>query len=349
MDLITHGVLGAAVAVGLARKHELKVAATVGCVAAMLPDADTLIQSAEDSLLRLEYHRQFTHSLIFMPLGGLIGAVVLWLLFRQQAPFSRIYLFALAAYVSAPLLDSCTSYGTQLLWPFSDERIAWRIVAIIDPLVTVALIAALAFALAKGSRRPVAAGLLLIVGYFSLGLMQRGMVEQQAYALAAQRGHEVSRLEVKPTMGNLLLWRSVYQSGEFYYVDAIRISMFSEVKVYSGGAIKAFDPAAEAALAGGGDSVLFRDIQRFSSYSNGFVVRHPEQPSVIGDIRYAMLPNSLLPLWGIETDVAPGQHAQYKDIRNVNAKKVDAFLEMLAGSYAVDVALEAGVRVHSDL
>lgn len=348
MDLITHGVLGAAAAMGLARKHELKAAAAVGCLAALLPDADTFIQSAEDSLLRLEYHRQFTHSLIFLPLGSLVGALLLWLMFRQKLSFLRIYLLALAAYASALLLDTCTSYGTQLFWPFSDERVAWRIVAIIDPLVTVTLIAAVGFAIARRSSMPAAVGLLLIGSYFSLGLMQRGLVEQEAYVLAGQRGHAIARLEVKPTIGNLLLWRSVYQSGNFYYVDAIRIGMFSKVKVYPGGAIKVYN-VSEKLPERARDSVLQRDIQRFAVYSNGFIVRHPEQPSVLGDIRYAMLPNSLLPLWGIETDVEPGRHARYRDIRHVNARKVDDFLEMLAGSYVVDVALQSGEHVRPDL
>ena len=35
-----------------------------------------------------------------------------------------------------PLLDAHTAYGTQLFWPFSDERFAWSIISIIDPLFT---------------------------------------------------------------------------------------------------------------------------------------------------------------------------------------------------------------------
>lgn len=348
MDLVTHGVLGATVALGLARKDEWGKAAAVGCLAAMLPDADTLIQSAEDSLLRLEFHRQFTHSLLFLPLGSLFASLIFWRLFRRELPFLRIYLFTIAAYASAVLLDSCTSYGTQLLWPFSTERIAWRIVAIVDPLVTMILLTAVVVALARQSRSPAAVGLLLVVGYFSFGLMQRGIAEQEAYALASQRGHEVIRLETKPTMGNLLLWRSVYQSGDYYYVDAIRVGAF-ENKIYSGGAVKAFDVGEEfPALAQ--DSVLYRDIQRFSAYSNGYVIRHPERPSLLGDVRYAMLPNSLAPLWGIETaGLDPAQHARYEDVRDVSAKKVEIFLDMVAGRHGVNVALDSGAATISDM
>jgi len=348
MDLITHGVLGAAVALGLARKHEIKHAAAIGCLAAILPDADTLIQSAEDSLLRLEYHRQFTHSLIFLPIGSLLAALLFRLLLKQELSFLRIYLFTLAAYASALFLDTCTSYGTQLLWPFSGERVAWRIVSIVDPLVTIMLIMAVALSLAKRSSRSAAIGIALVVAYFSVGLMQRGIAEQQVYALAKQRGHDVARLEVKPTMANLLLWRSVYQSGDYYYVDAIRLGPVART-VYPGGAVKVFDVAEEFPSLQEG-SVLFRDIRRFHEYSDGYVVRHPTRPSLLGDIRYAMLPNSLAPLWGIETgEAGPEQHARYEDVRDVNAKKVEIFLDMLAGSYAVDVALDSAGQLDSGL
>ena len=40
-------------------------------------------------------------------------------------------------YATHGLLDSCTSYGTQLFWPFSDVRVAWDTMSIVDPLFTV--------------------------------------------------------------------------------------------------------------------------------------------------------------------------------------------------------------------
>ena len=42
-----------------------------GCIGGLAPDLDVLISSSEDPLLFLEYHRQFTHSLIFIPFGSL--------------------------------------------------------------------------------------------------------------------------------------------------------------------------------------------------------------------------------------------------------------------------------------
>lgn len=331
MDPLTHGVLGAVASQGFARKHELGLAAIIGFAAAILPDADTFIQSTQDSLLQLEYHRQFTHALIFIPAGALVVSAVLRFFFRHRMSFARLYLYAILAYATAGLLDACTSYGTQLLWPFSTERIGWRIVAIIDPVVTLTLIVAVILAIVRRSRVPAIIGLALIICYLLFGLMQRNQAEQAAYALAGQRGHTVEKIEVKPTIGNLLLWRSVYLSGDSYYVDAIRAGLFSDIKIYPGGVVRAFDlsetfPGLEQ------DSVLYKDIQRFNTYSSGFLILHPDLPAVVGDVRYAMLPNGLRPLWGIETDSKqPDKHVEYRDIRVINEDMVSAFLGMLLG------------------
>ena len=51
----------------------------VGLAAGLLADADVLISSANDPLLNIEYHRHFSHSLFFIP----IGAAIAWMLGRK--------------------------------------------------------------------------------------------------------------------------------------------------------------------------------------------------------------------------------------------------------------------------
>ena len=77
MDLLTQGLVGAVVSESVAVRKKVAVAAMLGCLSGMAPDLDVLIQSSEDSLLFLEYHRQFTHSLVFIPFGALVCAAVL--------------------------------------------------------------------------------------------------------------------------------------------------------------------------------------------------------------------------------------------------------------------------------
>ena len=72
MDPCTQGLLGASLSCSLAKNDKLKAAATLGAIGGMAPDLDIFIRSVHDQLLFIEYHRHFTHSLIFIPFGALI-------------------------------------------------------------------------------------------------------------------------------------------------------------------------------------------------------------------------------------------------------------------------------------
>jgi inner membrane protein len=79
MDPISQGVLGASLPLSSqadGKSSHLKTVAWLGCIAGMAPDIDVFIQSPTDPILFLEYHRQFTHSLIFIPIGALICSLL---------------------------------------------------------------------------------------------------------------------------------------------------------------------------------------------------------------------------------------------------------------------------------
>ena len=81
MDLLTQGLLGAALAQAGSKQQETRIATGVGFFAGLLADADILIQSDQDPLLTVEFHRHFTHSIFFVPFGALIAALILWFFF----------------------------------------------------------------------------------------------------------------------------------------------------------------------------------------------------------------------------------------------------------------------------
>ena len=72
MDPITQGTVGAAFAQSTARKNNILRIALIGFLAGLAPDLDVLIQSSDDPIIFLEYHRQFSHSLFFIPFGSLL-------------------------------------------------------------------------------------------------------------------------------------------------------------------------------------------------------------------------------------------------------------------------------------
>ncbi|MEM8486566.1 MAG: metal-dependent hydrolase [Bacteroidota bacterium] len=329
MDLITQGLLGATVAQAGAKRDELQLASLVGFCAPLLADADTLLRSAEDPLLFLENHRHFTPALAFIPIGALVASLLLWPFLKKRLAFKRIYFYALLGYATAGILDACTSYGTHLLWPFSDVRTAWSIISIFDPLFSLGLLLALGIGLVKHKPGVAKIGLAFAGAYLLLGVMQQHRAASLARAEAAETGHTVERLIVKPTMGNLVLWRSVYQSEGMYYVDAVRVGLPNQSRVFKGDMVDVFDVSRDLPRLSA-QTTLYDDIQRFAVFSDGFLAWHPDQPNVLGDVRYAMLPTSTRPLWGITLNLdAPNEHVSFDTYRSLSAGERKAFLAML--------------------
>ena len=286
MDPLTQGVLGAALPQATAARGKLAASAGLfGFLAGMAADLDVLIRSGTDPLLFLEYHRQFTHSLVFIPVGGLVCALLLHAVLgkRRGLRFRQSWLYCTLGYATHALLDACTTYGTMLLWPFSDARIAWNTISIIDPLFTLPLLLAVVLAGRRG--RPLFArlGLLWACGYMALGLWQRNEAMEMGYALAAQRGHEPLRLEAKPSFANILVWKIVYETGDRYYVDAVRASWAP--RVFAGDSVEKLVIHRDLPWLDR-DSQQARDVERFRWFSNGYVASDPRNPNrVIGTMR----------------------------------------------------------------
>ncbi|MFT5350369.1 MAG: inner membrane protein [Planctomycetota bacterium] len=331
MDLLTQGLLGGVLAQSVADRDEKKLATLAGIAAGLLADADILIRSSSDPLLNVEYHRHFSHSLLFIPLGAALAAMLLWPFLRRRISTRKLYVFCLAGYSLSGLLDACTSYGTQLFWPFSDERVAFNIISIIDPIFTLSLLAALLSGLWFKHRVIAFAGISFALSYLLFGYSQLQEAKSIAAELISSRGHVSQQQLVKPTLGNLLLWRSVYIFDERIYVDAVRVGIFKEDKIYEGESLKLF--SLETDLRGlDMESTLYKDIERFTRFSDGFVAFDPAQAHVIGDIRYSMLPMSGKPLWGIVIDpFHVQQHADYRFFRDGSRETRSMFIDLVLG------------------
>ena len=332
MDFLTQGVVGATFGQCVATKKEAKQAFIIGFTAGLLADMDVFIRSSADSLLSIEYHRHFTHSLAFIPLGGLLAALILRPFLKKKISFKRMFILASIGYSTHALLDACTSYGTMLLWPFSKQRIAWSIISVLDPAFTLGILSFSLCSLFKHTRIYVLCSLPFISSYLTFGLYQKNQIKTHLESKAKSRGHLPGRFLVKPTICNLILWKTVYEHDGYYYVDAFRIGLFSPLRFFSGEKIKKLDiennfPHLEK------NSVLYKDMQRFSHFSNGYVVIHPQFPNMIADMRYTLLPHKLDFLWGIEIyPQFPHHHARFTHLSSYANEKREQFFKMLWGS-----------------
>ena len=327
MDIFTQGVLGATLAQSSARKEHLRTASFVGLFSGVLADADILIKSSTDPLLTLEYHRHFTHSVFFIPIGALIAFLLLWPFLRKRLPARYLYFYCCMGFLLSGFIDACTSYGTHLFWPLMDERISWHFIPIIDPIFTACLLVTLIIGFK--TLRPVFArtGLLLAGCYLVFAIIQLNRAEQSIYELAEQRNHTIEKIMVKPTIGNTILWRSVYLSDDEFYIDAVRTGF--NKRIYTGTSIERFDMN-EAFPEIDKNTTLYNDIKRFEYFSDGYVSFYPHKPNILGDVRYSMGPLSSIPLWGIEMNLdEPEQHVKYEFYRSSSKEERQLFIDML--------------------
>ena len=321
MDPLTQGLVGATLPQSLAKKTNIWVASACGFLAGLAPDLDVFIRSSEDPLLFLEYHRQFTHSLIFIPFGGFICAFLFFYLTRRwiNLTFKQALIFCTMGYSTHALVDACTTYGTMLLWPFSDERIAWNTISIIDPLFTIPVLTLVVFAIIKKNQKYARFALVWIFGYMALGLIQRENAIDMGRMLAEGRGHDIVRIDAKPSFANILVWKIVYETKEKFYVDAVRAGM--SPKIFEGNSLFKLDVKRDFAWLDP-KSQQARDIKRFSWFSNGYVAADPVQLNRIIDVRFSTVPNEIKALWAIRLnkDYTSNSHVVYETSRgNIEA------------------------------
>jgi inner membrane protein len=295
MDPVSHGLLGASLAQMRADSGKFRTVLVLGAVAALAPDLDLLIRSSTDPLMLLEQHRAFTHALAFAPLGALVCALPLQLWARARLKLHETYLSCLLGYASHCLLDACTIYGTHLLWPFSDHRVAWSIVSAVDPALTLPLLLLVIFAIRRHRTGYAWAAVLWAVAYLALGAIQQQRAETIGIAYARERGHTPDRLEAKPALGTLLLWKVIYEHDGRYYVDAVRVALGSQV--YPGNSIAKLDVQRDFPwLDPRGRQA--DDVERFRRVADDFVGVDSDTGLIV-DIRYSMVPNETVGFWGI--------------------------------------------------
>jgi len=330
MDPLSQGAIGATIPLATRARGQERLACAAGFVAGLAADLDVLIRSSTDSLLYLEFHRQFTHSLIFIPFGGLVVAALLYVVLRRwgNPKFLTLWIFCALGYATHGLLDTATSYGTQLLWPFSDTRFAASIISIIDPLFTGPMLVLVTISVIQ--RKVILARVALVWSLLYLGVCayQNAAAEAVAGQLAKNRGHVPVRLEVKPTFGNLIVWKSIYEAQGRYYVDAIRPN-FGET-VFTGSSIAKLNlqrdlPWLDSA------SQQATDVHRFAHFSDQFVAKAENVDERIIDVRYSLLPNKVDPLWSIRLskDAPPSAHAKFETHRSNTRENLATLLSMI--------------------
>jgi inner membrane protein len=225
MDSITQAALGAAVGEAILGKKIGRKAALLGAVGGTIPDLDVLLTFFYDSLEKISVHRGYSHSILFCFLGAFLFG---WILTKMKATksvsFRRLWLFSFLALFTHVLLDAFTTYGTQLLLPFTDKRVSFDSVNIVDPFYTVPLLIGVlvsVFYYKKEDKKralPNTIGLVISSLYLLFTLVNKQYIEQVFNQSLNDKNIAYSELLTVPVSVGNVNWYGVAKDENYLYL-----------------------------------------------------------------------------------------------------------------------------------
>ncbi len=224
MDSLTQIVLGAAVGEAVLGRKVGNKALLWGGIAGTIPDLDVLFING-GAIREIVVHRGFSHSILF---AVLLAPVLGWLVNRlyrkrNEAGFkdwTRLFFWTVFTH---PLLDSLTTYGTQLFLPFSDHRVSTATVFVVDFFYTVPfLLSVIVLSFIKrtsGWRRKVNyIGLGISSAYLMAGLVNKYLASEVFRRDLADEAPKMELVFTGTTPLNIILWYGVAESDSSFHV-----------------------------------------------------------------------------------------------------------------------------------
>ena len=230
MDSITQATLGASIGHALLGKKLRWKASVLGAGVATIPDLDVLLTPFFTEIQKVSLHRGYSHSVLFITFLSLF----LYFILRKRKIFQdvssiRLILMLYLTLLTHLVLDTFTSYGTQLFLPFTDWRVSFDSISIIDPFYTVPLLLGLLASLwAQRARRssflkPNTIGLILSSLYLAFTLVNKTRVDQEFnQALNSKSISTIDLLTVPVKVGNVH-WYGVGNDGANLHIGQYNI------------------------------------------------------------------------------------------------------------------------------
>ena len=285
MDSLTQIVLGAAVGEAVLGRKVGNKAMLYGAIAGTIPDLDIIANYFTDTVTAIEVHRGFTHSIVF---AVLFAPIFGWLISRieKKSPaawqdWAWLMFWGLFTH---PILDSFTTWGTQLFWPF-EIRVAFKNIFVIDPLYTLPFLIFLILAMLakRGSpkrRRLNNLGLIVSSSYLVLSIILKGITYQKFEAALQEQGFEYLQIETKPAALNTILWTANVELEDAYLIGDYSFFDSKPIK------FNRFEKNHELL----GELRLEDKVQRLINISNGwFIISKQGEEIFFSDLRFGVL------------------------------------------------------------
>lgn len=229
MDSLTQIVLGAACGeVALGKKIGNK-AMLFGAIGGTIPDLDVILGNLfyNNEIDQLAFHRGFMHSILFALIASLALGFIFYRLYnsgkRRDTTLMKnwIWLFFLSIFTH-PVLDSFTPYGTQLFLPFTDYRVSFNNISVVDPLYTIPFLLCLIVAMFFKRNNPkriqwAKAGIYISSIYILFTIANKLYVDSVFKKCFKEANISYNRFSAQPTFLNNFLWYSVAETDTDYH------------------------------------------------------------------------------------------------------------------------------------
>ena len=232
MDSITQAALGAAIGQAVLGKKKSWKPLLAGALVATIPDLDVFLYLVYDSFDMLRIHRGISHSILFCITASFPLAFGLWKMkWATEFGFQRLWWFAFLCLITHVILDTFTSYGTQLLLPFSDARLGLDSVNVVDPVYTLLLIfgfllGMMILKLENYRMKLNTVGLVLSTSYLLLSLVNKHTIHSQFEAELKSNNIQVEKILTMPVGTANLNWYGVAKTADGLYMK--KFNLFGE-------------------------------------------------------------------------------------------------------------------------
>jgi len=224
MDSLTHTVIGACLGEAIAGKQLGKKAMLFGAFANNLPDVDVLANFWADETDILLIHRGITHSILVSVLLTPLLAIAFKRFYKNYDVSLNRWLFLFGSGLFLHIfIDAYTTYGTGWFEPFSDKRISFNAIFILDPLLTLpVLISTIALLILKrnSTKRAIwmKGGLIASSLYLCAITINKIYVNQIVSKSLVSQKIASQDFMATPTPLNNFLWYIIVNTGSSYRI-----------------------------------------------------------------------------------------------------------------------------------
>lgn len=334
MDTLTHTVLGACLGEAIAGKQLGKKAMLIGALANNFPDVDVAASFFTEPAHNLLVHRGITHSILSCLIFTFLFSWIFKSIYKNKNVSWNQWLLLFGSGLFLHIgMDACTSYGTGWFEPFSDYRVSFNTLFILDPFFLLPLLigAVILLILKKTSlKRAITSAIVLIISFAYLGitLLIKIYINKTISSDLAQQNIRHSDYMTTPTPLNNLLWYVVAKDS-----DNCKVSYYS---VFDKSSKLDYDliPMRDSLLNSYSNSIEVKDLKQFSK--NYYTVNKTDSSLLFSDLRFGQIggwydPQAPFVFSFDITRKNNAAHIQQGRMRSIDSKPITELVKRIKG------------------